>query len=39
MQKSLQVKLLSLFTKRDDLQKQLEGTQTEGDKEQYDRLD
>ena len=39
MQKSLQVKLLGLFSKRDDLQKQLEGTQSEGDKEQYDKLD
>lgn len=39
MQKSLQIKLMNLYTKRDSLQKQISGTSTELDKEEYDQLE
>jgi hypothetical protein len=36
MQKTLQVKLMNLITKRDNLLKQIDGNESEMDKENYD---
>lgn len=39
MQKTLQVKLMNLITKRDNLLKQIDGNESEMDKENYDQLE